>query len=212
MSNILEAFGYENINPQEQSKKNSWTIKRASFFVGGNGSYGGKGTVSFSSSYPCFELLQKTFAGFFLLFIRIFEGSALVRVRDIGFFSGVFGEEMDLLIDIAAHGIEDVWIILIIHEENEVVLIIGLPCDGEGLFLCIGDAVGGERFLRRLGKGCAFFGKAGGGDGEGFCQTGLSDEVVHDALRHRRFIISYVRDKEKTDHDGTPFGEMVTSG
>lgn len=35
MSNILEAFGYENINPQEQSKKNSWTIKRASFFVGG---------------------------------------------------------------------------------------------------------------------------------------------------------------------------------
>ena len=67
----------------------------------------GKGTVSFSSPYPCFELLQKTFAGFFLLFIRIFEGSALVRVRDIGFFSGVFGEEMDLLIDIAAHSIED---------------------------------------------------------------------------------------------------------
>ena len=113
----------------------------------------GKGTGSFSSPYPCFELLQKTFAGFFLLFIRIFEGSALVRVRDIGFFSCVFGEEMDLLIDIAAHGIEDVGIVLIIHEKDEVVVIIGLPGDGEGLFHRIGDAVGRERLLRRLGNG-----------------------------------------------------------
>ncbi|CUP31965.1 Uncharacterised protein [Bacteroides xylanisolvens] len=82
-----------------------------------------------------------------------------MRVRDIGFFSSVFGEEMDLRIDIAAQGIEDVGIVLIIHEEDEVVVIIGLPGDGEGLFHRIGDAVGRERLLRRLGKGSAFFGK-----------------------------------------------------
>ena len=70
--------------------------------------------------------------------------------------TGCRGQEGNLIVHIAAHGIEKPGILGIVHEENVVELVIGTPFQGQGFFIGGRDAVGCQYILSFLAERGAF--------------------------------------------------------